>query len=159
MTQNGNDAELEGEETGRPMNPRELLARVDERSMTMLQGLEHVRSEVRGFRQDVRRDLLLLGTRIESLESALQDTRRSADESGEHLGQELENLRSQLAVKEIEALEKERDAERAERERLEKERDDAAKDIVRRRRDLVLEVVKWAIIGILAFVVSHLVWK
>jgi chromosome segregation ATPase len=159
---NGDDADDEA----RVRSARELLVRVDERSLATHQAVIH-------FRAEVGRELRFIRDRFVSIERSIDDldrttreavgsvpemARRSADESGEHVQQELRNLQEKLAQKEREELEVKLAAAQKQIEAERQAAEDERKETRKRWRNLGWKVFEWALIGALAFTASHMVW-
>lgn len=138
------------------VSDRERLGRIDERTRITFERVLGIEGEIRG----IRAELVLVRGRFVELEASLRSVpdlaRRSADESGEHLAQELDNLRRALDQEKRESLSHQLAAERAKTATLEKEKTDAHADAAKRRKDLIWKILEWIAIAALAYGASEL---
>ena len=156
----GDGSRMPGDDTTTQMSDRQILQRVDDRSLEVRRALDLLAVDVIKLTTQqvtLRTDVNHLETTIRGLERKLGIVKRSADDSGEHLAQELRNMHDLLAQKEREELERKLEAANLQLEQEKEERQEEAKDARKRRRDLAWKLLEWSLIGALAFGAGHVV--
>lgn len=143
------------------LTERQLLQRVESRSIETRHAVDLLGRDVIRMTADMgslRSDLARMNDTVQRVERKISGVRRSADDSGEHLRQELDDMRKLLDQKEkAELATKLAEAQKqVEEARLTEERE--TRESHKRRKDLAWKILEWVAIAILTACSTHFLW-
>jgi hypothetical protein len=159
------DEHFNGEDPPVPPAWRSFFQRIDNRSMETIAAVGRLAGEVSGLTSAIK-------SVREYVQMRLDEQKRDAALSGEHLAQELRNVRALLEQRSAEVGELREEVRRKEEEatlaqiakldaenaHLRKRQSDAAADMAKRKRDLAWRILEWAILLAGGGVLAHLAW-